>query len=188
MAVEAKNENESMEESFRGDLKRLGRWLRDKRYVILMACLWTGVLSSVTVWEYYSFYESHPFLKTSGYALAFAPTYSEYIPRLYTIDYIIVLAASVLAGFAMCDIEDTLFGFLASCILSTVISIAYSTFFIWYVLGFGSVLGSSFITLMMWAAFLNVFRMIFPLALIVTFLGSIFGSFFRGFVQPSAQD
>jgi hypothetical protein len=188
MLVEAENEKQSIEESFRGDLKRLGRWLKDKRYVALIVCLWTAVLSSVIVWEYYSLYEKYPFLKGPGYAVAFAPTYSQYIPRLCTLDYIVVLAASVLAGFAIADIEDTLFGFLVSGILSTLISVAYSTFFIWYVLGFGSILGSGFITTMMWAALLNVFRMIFPLALLVTFLGSICGSFFRDLIQPSAQD
>ena len=188
MIGEAENERQSIEESFRGDLKRLGGWLKDKRHIVLIVCLWTTVFSSVIVWEYYSLYEKYPFLKSPGYAVAFAPTYSQYIPRLYSLDYIIVLAASVLAGFAIADIEETLYGFLASGILSTLISVAYSAFFIWYVLGFGTVLGSSFITTIMWAALLNVFRMIFPLALLVTFLGSIFGSFFRGLIQPSAQD
>jgi hypothetical protein len=187
MLVEDENEKESTEESFRGDLKRLGRWLKDKRYVALIVCLWTAVLSSVTVWEYYSLYEKYPFLKT-GYVVAFAPTYSEYSPRLYTLDYIVVLVASVLAGFAMADIEYTLWGFLASGILSTLISVAYSTFFIWYVLGYGPTLGSGFTTTIIWAALLNVFRMTFPLALLITFLGSICGSFFRDLIQPSVSD
>jgi hypothetical protein len=187
MLVEAENEKQSAEESFRGDLKRLGRWLKDKRYVILIVCLWAAVLSSVTIWEYYSLYEKYPFLKT-GYVVAFAPTYSQYSPRLYTLDYIVVLISSVLAGFAMADIEYTLWGFLASGILSTLISVAYSTFFIWYVLGYGPTLGSDFITTVLWAALLNVFRMTFPLALLTTFLGSICGSFLRDLIQPSVSD
>jgi hypothetical protein len=187
MLVGAENEKQSAEESFRGDLKRFGRWLKDKRHVIAIVCLWAAVLSSVTVWEYYSLYEKYPFLKT-GYIVAFAPTYSEYSPKLYTLDYVVVLVASVLAGFVIADIEYTLWGFLASGILSTLISVAYSTFFIWYVLGFGPTLGFGFITTIIWAAFLNVFRMTFPLALLITFLGSICGSFFRYLIQPSASD
>jgi len=189
IAVEAASEEQKwMEESFRGDLKRLGKWLRDKRHVALVVCLWTAALSTVIVWEYYSLYERYPFLKNSGYVVAFAPTYSQYIPKLYTLDYVAVLTASLLAGFLIADVEDTLFGVIAAVVLSTLMSVVYSTFFIWYVLGFGSILGYSFITTVMFAALLNVFRMIFPLAVLVAFLGSIFGSFLRGLVQPSAQD
>jgi hypothetical protein len=187
MLVEAENSEQLAEESFRGDFKRFGRWLKDKRYIALIVCLWAAVLSSVTIWEYYSLYEKYPSLKI-GYVVALAPTYSQYSPRLYTLDYIIVLVASVLAGFAIADIEYTLWGFLICGILSTQISVVYSTFFIWYMLGFGSTLGSGFITTIMWAAFLNVFRMIFPLALLITFLGSICGCFFRYIVQPSTSD
>jgi hypothetical protein len=188
MAAETENGERSVEESFRGDLKRVGRWIRDKRKVILIVCLWTAVLSSVTVWEYYNLYERYPFLKSPEYSVAYVPTYSQYAPKLYDLDYVVIIAASVLAGFAITDVEDTLFAFLASGFLSTLISVVYSTFFIWYVLGFGRVLDSSFITTIMFFALLNIFRMIFPLAVLATFVGSIFGAFLRGLVQPSAED
>jgi hypothetical protein len=187
MTAESENDEQSIKESFRGDLKRLANWVRTKRYVLLIVCLWTAVLSFVIVWEYYSLYEKYPNL-WSDYKVAFEPTTSEWIPRLYTIDYVVVLVVSALAGYAIADVEDTLFGLIASGILSILIGVAYSTLFIWYVLGFGSVLGSSGITMIIWAAFLNIFRMVFPIALLFIFLGGIFGSFFRGLVQPSAQD
>lgn len=188
MSVESENVEQSTEESFRGDLKRLADWVRTKRYVILIVCLWTAVLSFLTIWEYYALYENNPNLWYSGYKVAFEPTESQWIPRLYTLDYFVILVTSVLAGFAIASVEDTLFGFFASGILSTLIGVAYSTYFIWYVLDFGSMLDVSVLTTIVWAAVLNIFRMVFPLALLIVFLGSLFGSFFRGFVQPSAQD
>jgi hypothetical protein len=96
--------------------------------------------------------------------------------------------ASLLAGYVIADVEDTLFGFLISSFLSTVISVAYSTFFIWYVLGFFRIVNSSFISEIVWAASLNIFRMIFPLGLLAVFLGGLFGAFLRGYIQPSATD
>jgi hypothetical protein len=176
------------EESFRGDLKRLARWIIARRFPILVVCLWTAVFSMTIVVEYYFLYETNPYLRDPYYRLAYAPTYSIWIPRLYLVDYVIILAASLVAGFAINDVETTLFGFLASAVLSTVVGVIYAAYYIWYVLDFGSVLGPEFHTTIIWAAFLNVFRMIFPMAILITFLGSIFGSVIRGFIQPSAQE
>lgn len=188
MAVKSEDEEpQQAEESFRGDLKRIRSWLREKSRVILIVCLWTALLSFVISWEYYNLYQSNPFLLQPGYKVAFASAYATYIPKLYTLDYVVILAASLLAGYAIADVEDTLFGFLISGVLSILIGVAYSTFFIWYVL-FGSVLDPSMLETIMWLAFLNIFRMIFPVALLTVFLGSIFGSLFRGVVQPSAGD
>jgi hypothetical protein len=142
--VTVESETNEREESFRGDLRRLGDWIRGKRNVIVIVCLWTAVLSSVIIWEYYTVYANNPILSYSNFKIAFAPTYeSEWTPKLYALDYLIILIASVLAGYAIADIEDTLFGLIASGILSTLIGVAYSTLFIWYVLGFSSVLDIS---------------------------------------------
>jgi hypothetical protein len=176
------------EESFRGDLKRVARWITAKRYPILVVCLWTAVFSMTIVGEYYFLYETNPYLRDPYYRLAYAPTSSIWIPKLYLIDYVIIFAASLVAGFAISDVETTLFGFLASAVLSTVVSVIYTAYYIWYVLDFGSVLGLQFLTTIIWAAFLNVFRMIFPMAILITFFGGIFGSVIRGFIQPSAQE
>ena len=186
--AEVESEAEGIEESFLGDVKRLGNWVREKKYVILIVCLWTALLSFVIVWEYYDLYASTPILMDPSYRVAFAPTNSMYIPRLNNLDYLVILVASVLAGYAIADIEETLFGFLVSGILSTLIGVAYSTLFILYVLGSSPVLSYSVFTNVLWVAFLNIFRMVFPIALMIVFMGSIFGSLFRGVFQPSAQD
>ena len=188
MKDESETEEEPIQESFQGDLKRVSRWLRSKRNVIIIVCLWTAVISSVTILEYYNLYETDPLLRQPGYVVAFSPTESLDFPRLYTLDYVVILVASLLAGYMIADIEDTLYGFLASGILSTLISVAYSTLFLWYVLGLDRTYDFSFITTIIWAASLNVFRMLFPIALLTVFLGSLFGSFFRGYFQPSATD
>jgi len=175
------------EESFRGDITRLGSWLKRKKTVIIVVVLWTAILSIVVIGEYYSVYLSRNAMD-QNYRVAFAPTYSQMAPRLYSFDYIIIILVSLLAGFAINDIEDALFGFLASVISCTIVSVAYSAFFIWYVLGFGAILDISFVSTILWAAFLNIFRMVFPLAVLMVFIASISGSIIRDYVQPYVQD
>jgi hypothetical protein len=170
-----------LEESFRGDLIRLGRWLRAKKVAILVVFLWTTALSFVAAREYALAYVN----MDPSYKVVFAPSLSTlgFVPLLYWPDYLVFLAVSVLAGFAIGDIESVLFGFAASMILVFLVAVVYGTAFIWYVLDFGSLVNISFLTTILWAAFLNVFRMVFPLAVIAAFFGSIVGSIIRDVVQ-----
>jgi len=179
---------EWMAADIRGDLKRLGRWVRRRRTAILVVIFWSVAIGLILIKAYWLLYATTPILWDPGYRLAYAPTYSRWIPRLSETDYLIILSTSLVAGFIISDIKTTLFGFLASVLLSSSIGIAYSALFIWYILDFGSVFGSSFISLVVLAAFLNIFRMIFPVSILATFFGGIFGSVIRGLIQPSAQD
>jgi hypothetical protein len=171
------------EESFLGDLKRLSRWLKAKRVAILVALLWTAALSFLIAREYALAYDNL-LAWNPDYKVAFAPTLSNFfVPRLDAADYVVFLTVSVLAGFAIGEIESVLFGFAASMMLAFLTTVVYGTVFIWYVLDFGSLVNLSFLTTIMWAAFLNVFRMIFPIAVITVFFGSIVGSIVRDVVQ-----
>jgi hypothetical protein len=169
------------EESFCGDLTRFGRWLMAKRVTILVVFVWAVALALVEVREYNLAYSS-PFAMDPAYRVAFAPSYSPLVPRLYITDYAVFLAASLLAGFAIRDIETVLYGFLLSILLSFSASVAYASAFIWYILDFGSVVDISFLTSVVWAAILTIFRMVFPLAVIAAFIGSITGSIIRDFL------
>jgi hypothetical protein len=168
-------------ESFRGDLMRVGSWLKERRIAILAVLVWTIALSLVIVREYNLVY-SNPYAMDPHYRVAFAPSYSPLAPRLYELDYVAFLAASLLAGFAIRDIESVLYGFLLSILLSFFATVAYSSAFIWYVLDFGSLVDISFLTSVVWAAILTIFRMVFPIAVIAAFIGSIVGSIIRDFV------
>jgi hypothetical protein len=164
-------------------LKRLGAWLRSKKAAIVVVFLWAFLLSIVVIREYYVTYQS-PSAMDPNYRVAFAPAYSTLLPRLYSLDYVTILVMSILAGFAIREIDEVLFGFLASVLLLFVIAVAYTSLYIWYVLGFGAVLDASFATTIIWAAFLNIYRMVFPLAVLAAFLGGIFGSIIRDVVNP----
>jgi hypothetical protein len=168
-------------ESFRGDLMRFGSWLKESRIAILTVLVWTIALSMVIVREYNLVYTS-PIAMDPGYRVAFANSYSPLVPRLYGPDYLVFLAASLLAGFAIRDIETVVYGFLLSILLSFFVTVTYSSAFIWYVLDFGSILDISFLTSVVWAAILTIFRMVFPIAVIAAFIGSIVGSIIRDFV------
>lgn len=167
-------------ESFRGDLMRFGSWLKERRVAILTVLVWTIALSMVIVREYDLVYSS-PFAMDPHYRVAFAPSYSPLTPRLYVPDYLVFLGASLLAGFAIRDIETVLYGFLLSILLSFFAAVTYSSAFIWYVLDFGSIVDISFLTSVVWAAILTIFRMVFPIAVIAAFIGSIAGSIIRDY-------
>jgi hypothetical protein len=170
-------------ESFRGDLVRFGRWLKEKRIAILTILLWTIAFSMVIVREYNLVY-SNVIAMDPAYRVAFADSYSPLAPRLYLPDYVAFLVASLIAGFAIRDIETALYGFLLSILLSFFAAVTYSSAFIWYVLDYRSIVDVSFLTSVVWAAILTIFRMIFPLAVIAAFVGSIAGSIIRDYVRP----
>lgn len=161
-------------------LKKLGSWIRDKRIPIIVVVIWTVILSFVVVREFNVAYSS-PLAMDPNYRVAFAPSYSSLVPRLYGVDYVAIFVISVLAGFAIREVDAVLFGFLSSVLVLLIGVIAYVSWFIWYILGLGTLLDNSMVTTIIWAAFLNVFRMIFPLAILATFLGGIFGCVIRDF-------
>jgi hypothetical protein len=168
-------------------LKRLTNWLKGKKVIILIVAFWTAALSIIVIREYWLLYQTYPhILMDPSYKVAYVNSLSGWVPHLYPLDNLFIFLVSVIAGFAIADLEAALFGFVATALVSTSLGVAYSTFFIWYVLDFG-ILGFSFFTTILWAAFLNIFRMVFPMAILIAFFGSMFGSVTRAFVQPSAQ-
>jgi hypothetical protein len=164
-------------------LKKLGSWIEEKRIQIIIVVLWTVILSLVVIREFNAAYAS-PLAMDPDYRVAFAPSYSYLVPRLYGLDYVAIFVISILAGFAIREVDAVLFGFLSSGVLLLICVISYVSWFIWYILGLGTLLDASMVTTIIWAAFLNVFRMIFPLALLATFLGSISGCLIRDFTRP----
>ena len=163
-------------------LKKLGSWIREKKVPIIVVVVWTVILSFVVIREFNVVY-ANPLAMDPDYRVAFAPSYSYLVPRLYGLDYVAIFVISVLAGFAIREVDAVLFGFLSCVMLLLVCVIAYVSWFIWYILGLGALLDASMVTTIIWAAFLNVFRMMFPLAVLATFLGSISGCILRDFAS-----
>jgi hypothetical protein len=163
-------------------LKKLGSWIREKKVPIIVVVVWTVILSFVVIREFNVVY-ANPLAMDPDYRVAFAPSYSYLVPRLYGLDYVAIFVISVLAGFAIREVDAVLFGFLSCAVLLLVCVIAYVSWFLWYILGLGALLDASMVTTIIWAAFLNVFRMMFPLAVLATFLGSISGCILRDFAS-----
>jgi hypothetical protein len=163
-------------------LRKLGSWIREKKVPIIVVVVWTVILSFVVIREFNVVY-ANPLAMDPDYRVAFAPSYSYLVPRLYGLDYVAIFVISVLAGFAIREVDAVLFGFLSCVVLLLVCVIAYVSWFIWYILGLGALLDASMVTTIIWAAFLNVFRMIFPLAVLATFLGGISGCILRDFAS-----
>jgi hypothetical protein len=163
-------------------VKKLGSWIREEKVPIIVVVVWTVILSFVVIREFNVAY-ANPLAMDPDYRVLFAPSYSYLVPRLYGSDYVAIFVISVLAGFAIREVDAVLFGFLSCVVLLLVCVIAYVSWFIWYILGLGALLDASMVTTIVWAAFLNVFRMIFPLAVLATFLGGISGCILRDFAS-----
>jgi hypothetical protein len=161
----------------------LGSWVKEKKIPIIAVIIWTIMLSLVVIREFNAAY-ANPLAMDPNYRVLFASYYSSIVPRLYNLDYVVVFVTSILAGFTIQEVDAVLFGFLSSVVLLLVSAVAYISWFIWYLLGLGALLDASVVTTIMWAAFLNVFRMVFPLAILAIFVGSIFGCIIRDFVYP----
>lgn len=164
-------------------LKKLGSWVVEKKIPIIAVIIWAIMLSLVVIREFNAAY-ANPLAMDPNYRVLFAPYYSSIVPRLYNLDYAALFVTSILAGFTIQEVDAVLFGFLSSVVLLLVSAVAYISWFIWYFLGLGALLDASVVTTIMWVAFLNVFRMVFPLAILAIFVGSIFGCIIRDFVYP----
>jgi len=105
-----------------------------------------------------------------------------------TLDLAIFLAASLGFGMFLVDPEKILYGFIGATFLSTAMSVIYSGLYDLYVLG----LGEYFFEAapgwewewVAWFAFLRIFRLMFPVAIILVFAGGMIGGIVSDWIWP----
>lgn len=172
----------------RDNLKRIARWIKTRKLAILVVLVWSISVALVTIKSYLFFY----YIEEPGmFEKKFVYSTGSWIPRLYEVDYLLILAMGVISGVLLVDLERIFYGWIASTFLSFFISVIFSSFFIWFTLGAGEM----FSILLGWAwaveevsyiAIRIVFRMTFPLVQLFSFVASFVAAFLRSMIQPSA--
>lgn len=116
------------------------------------------------------------------------PRPGSYWTTFDALDLAIILATSLLFGIFLVDPVKILYGFIVATSLSIVISVIYSSLYDLYVLGLGEYFSESFpgwewewVT---WFAFLRIFRIMFPVAIILILIGGIIGGIVHELVWP----
>lgn len=188
MVSEIERKGEWMHAGWRDNLKRIARWIKTRKLAILVVLVWSISVALITIKSYLFFYyieEPGMFKKRLIYSTG------SWIPRLYEVDYLLIFAMSVISGVLLVDLERIFYGWIASTFLSFFIPVIFSSFFIWFSLGAGEML--SIMLGWAWAAeevsyiaIRIVFRMTFPLAQLLSFVGSFVAAFLRSMIQPSA--
>ncbi|MEM3588133.1 MAG: hypothetical protein QXO71_12540 [Candidatus Jordarchaeaceae archaeon] len=160
-------------------------WITARKTDVLIVILWSFLIALVIVKAYWFTYLEKPVLME--YKIFYSPTYSDWAPRLELIDYILIIFINVAAGFVVIDTEKIVIWWIISNLLAFAFSISWAFLFMWCTLGAGEIFsvvdvlkGASYI---IHFAILNVFRMIFPMALLYSFIaclaGTVIGERFR---------
>ncbi len=115
------------------------------------------------------------------------PRPSSYGTTFDALDLAIVLATSLVFGMFLIDPVKILYGFIVATSLSIVISVICSALYDLYVLGLGELFSHAhpweweWVT---WFAFLRIFRIMFPLAIIFAFIGGMAGGIVSELMWP----
>jgi len=165
------------------------RWLKTRKREIAVTLTWSIAVALVIIKSYWLLYVTHPVLVEHGIAWT---RVNEWVPRLGTLDYLLIFLMSVIAGAILVDLKNIIYSFIATVVFSFVFAVTYSSLFIWYILKWGetlSLLGGwlAWIGDVIYVAMLSIFRMVFPLVILLCILGVFLGAFGRGILQPSAQ-
>jgi len=103
------------------------------------------------------------------------------------LDFAIILATSLVFGIFLVDPEKILYGFIGAISLSIVISVICSTLYDLYVLGLGQywshVPGWEW-EIVTWLAFFRIFRIMFPIAILLIFAGGMMGGIVSEMMWP----
>lgn len=157
-------------------LRNFGARVKKSRRDILLIALWTIAIALIFIRTHQQFYAENPMV--SYYQIG----YSEYLtPRPSEIDLTLMLVIGSVVTVFLLSIKSVIFGYLASMLLSSVLTVVYVFLFNWYSLG----LGSTFAELPFgweWVGFqaiLNTFRYIFPLGITFSLIGVCLGSILR---------
>jgi len=186
MIDEAREKIDSwMSASVRDDFRKMWEWIKRKKVKLLIVFGWSVAFAIVTLKSYWLVYIQNPFLVQYGWVFTHM---REWSPALVTIDYLVMIVVSLLAGALLMEFEDVFYSWIASLFLSFILSATLAFLLVWFSLGVGMTLASAgladltMVTRVLEFVILNVFRMWFPLVPIISMLTALCGAFLRAFI------
>jgi len=158
-----------------------GRYLIDvlkrRRIDIAVIIGWSIAIALLIIRTYLIFYAES--VRLSHYRIAYL--YYEG-PTFTGLDHLLLIAISFFAGVILTDIKSIIYGFFTTIFLSSALATAYVFAYIWFELEYVRTLSHLPFGWedAVFLAIVNVFRFMFPLGILFTFLGIIIGIFVRG--------
>jgi len=166
---------------------RFFRLLKERKKEITTTLLWSGAVALVIIKSYWLAYATNPVLVEHSIAWT---EIDQWIPRLDTIDLLLIFLFSTIAGVIILDLETVVYSFVATAVLSFAFAAAYSALFIWHILEWNRafpILGWRCVEYVITVAIRNIFRMTIPFVVVLCLLGVLLGAFGRGIIRPSAE-
>ncbi len=171
--------------------RKLGffRWLKARKKKIVVTLTWSATVALVMIKSHWLAYANNPVLVEYGIAWT---EVDQWCPRLTMLDFLLILVFSLVVGAIILDLETIVYSFIATAFLSFTFAITYACLFIWYILRWGEALSLvggwwEWGWFVVYAAMKPMFRMFFPLVVLLCLIGAFLGAFIRGFLQPSAE-
>lgn len=160
-------------------IENIGKRLSRKRNDVLIVMVWTILVAFIVIKVYWVAYT------TSGRLSYFQPAFTLYdAPTAGALDFLVIVIASVIVGLFLSDVHEMLRGFIATMLLTFIISVAYVSLYIWYALGWGALFGAVAYDweYAVFFAILTVFRIMFPWIIGICLIGLTIGAFLRTWV------
>lgn len=165
-------------------------WFKTHRKQIVIVVSWSLVVAILMMKSYWLVFERDPRAFQAGIAYS---DVSQWMPRLESLDYLIIIIAAFIAGVLLLDLYRIFVAFAANIILSYIFAITYICYFLWYPLRWDQLtflggwwqLGWQY---SVYTSLMIVFRMSFPVVLIISFMAASIGGIARAIVQPSAEN
>lgn len=152
-----------------------------KKKDIAVTIVWAIAVTLIIVKTHQSFY-----LQNKKFSVYNIP-YLHYEGAMFSdLDRLLLVAASFLVGFILVDTKSVIYGYFASMFLAFSMAVTYVSLYVWFVLGLGEALSLSPFG-WEWAIFLgfiNVFRFMFPIGLVMCLIGVVAGNFVRIWIRP----
>ena len=163
--------------------------LKARKKEISVTLLWSGLIALLPIKSYWLVYVNNPVLMKASVAWTHV---DQWIPKLGLWDFAVIFLISLIVGMVLMDLEVILYSIIAVNILSFIFAVAYSSYFIWYILRAGeaySIWGGwwTWGQYVVYIAIKNIFRMTFPFVALFSFIGAFFGAFGRAMLEPSAE-
>ena len=157
-------------------LRNVAALAKKRKRDLLLIALWTIMIALVIIRTHHQFYVDNPMM------LYYQIGYRDYLgPTATELDLAVIVLTSTVISIFLLSIKSVIYGYFASLFLACTTATVYIFFFNWYTLE----LGQSFSQLpfgwewVVFMAFNNVFRYIFPVGITFSLIGVGLGAVVR---------
>lgn len=162
-------------------VRYVGIRIKERKKDIAVIVGWVIVIMLIIVKTHEFFY-----LENSEFSTYKIPYLHYKGPTFTELDKLLLVISSFVVGMILTDVKSVVYGYFASVILSFFAGTIYVFLYIWFVLGLGAAFslipfGWEWVLLL---AFMNVFRSLFPMGILLCLIGESIGSFVRVWLRP----